>query len=935
MKTNLKKITALIMAFLVMSVTVFGISKSNVHAAGIYLSLSFSASEVSIGDEVYVTVSASSDEYFSCDINVGYDSGVLEFVGNSFGSGTTINISGTSGSGTLTFRAIASGSAYVYTSSDGYNLDGESVDISDQGAYIYVGSDETTEETTEETEETTEETTEEKSEEETTEEDKDKSKDCSLISIRLGDGTLHPEFDPETTSYSVELKEGTKNLDITALVNDEKSTYYVDGNENLSEGENTISIVVTAENGAYRTYTIYATVGKADDTKVDFKVDGKKYELVDKENISIEVPKDFKETDVIYKKKKISGYASPNKLVKIICLKNDKDEQAWFIVGNNDSISKYVEHKGSNLRLIFTEKPENVQVPKGFSAKKIDIDKNSSDVYVSDKDNSFYLVYAINLDDQEGWYLYDSLEGTYVRYADISENEVKATPDEPKTIIVEKTVPAQEKGFFTKKTLKKLIWVMAGMFIALCILCIVLFFINNNLSKKLKKAERSLKGGKNSDKGKGSNKESKENKKDSKKENKKEKNAQQNGEEIVSKAVIPAEGTEVSEETNEAEAYDNYADESEYADNNVEYNDGQAYDNNPEYSEEGYTEGDYSEEGYSEDGYAEGQEYSDEGYSDEEGYSEDNYEAESDDAAVYNYDQNYQDEYAGEDGAYSDSEYSEDGDGEYYSKEEYADSAVSEAEYETYDDAVLDEADYQEEVSEQDGYTGNASFERNIPNAGDTGYFENPFNITRKAEKPSVSYSFKQYDGGVTGNIEVSEVAAASEVTNSSGIVNMDSTPLYANVQKKDIGGITGCIFTTTEIGGVNASGVMDDAPTFETKGIVLEEAIDNNSNVNVPPAQEISSREEAMRKRPYGIDSAFDVVDEKDYNPSKADQNTVEKVEIIHKPNVEEKNTLNAAAAAFANIKKSVEESEDEEVSNDIPDNDEDIVFPTMHSDE
>jgi Sec-independent protein translocase protein TatA len=470
---------------------------------------------------------------------------------------------------------------------------------------------------------------------------------------------------------------------------------------------------------------------------------------------------------------------------------------------------------------------------------------------------------------------------------------------------------------------------MAGMFIALCILCIVLFFINNNLSKKLKKVERSLKGGKNSDKGKVSNKESKENQKDSKKE----KNTQQNGEEIVSKAVIPTEGTEVSEDANEAEAYDNYADESEYADNNVEYNDDQAYDNNPEYSEEGYTEGGYSEEGYSEDGYAEGQEYSEEGYS-ENGYSEDDYEAESD-AAVYNYDQNYQDEYAGEEGAYSDSEYSEDGDGEDYSEEEYADSAVSEAEYETYDDAVLDEADYQEEVSEQDGYTGNASFERNIPNAGDTGYFENPFNITRKAEKPSVSYSFKQYDGGDTGNIEVPEVAAASEVTNSSGIVNMDSAPLYANVQKKDIGGITGCIFTTTEIGGVNASGVMDDAPTFETKGIVLEEAIDNNSNVNVPPAQEISSREEAMRKRPYGIDSAFDVVDEKDYNPSKADQNTVEKVEIIHKPNVEETNTLNAAAAAFANIKKSVEESEDEEVSNDIPDNDEDIVFPTMHSDE
>ena len=48
-----------------------------------------------------------------------------------------------------------------------------------------------------------------------------------------------------------------------------------------------------------------------------------------------------------------------------------------------------------------------------------------------------------------------------------------------------------------------------------------------------------------------------------------------------------------------------------------------------------------------------------------------------------------------------------------------------------------------------------------------------------------------------------------------------------------------------------------------DTGEILLEEAMDNNAGVNVPPAEDVEddSIEKAMQSRPFGVDSAFDVV--------------------------------------------------------------------------
>ena len=57
----------------------------------------------------------------------------------------------------------------------------------------------------------------------------------------------------------------------------------------------------------------------------------------------------------------------------------------------------------------------------------------------------------------------------------------------------------------------------------------------------------------------------------------------------------------------------------------------------------------------------------------------------------------------------------------------------------------------------------------------------------------------------------------------------------------------------------------MGPPSSGETIEIVLEEAVDNNRSSHVPPAvdRKVDRVQEAMKKRPFGIDSAFDVVDE------------------------------------------------------------------------
>ena len=86
-------------------------------------------------------------------------------------------------------------------------------------------------------------------------------------------------FRSNTTSYSVTVPADTESVEVYAEAQDSNATVTGTGTVNLQEGENTINVVVTAEDGTTKTYTIVITKETAEDT-------GENTEIVEGEGLA-------------------------------------------------------------------------------------------------------------------------------------------------------------------------------------------------------------------------------------------------------------------------------------------------------------------------------------------------------------------------------------------------------------------------------------------------------------------------------------------------------------------------------------------------------------------------------------------------------------------------------------------------------------------------
>lgn len=82
-----------------------------------------------------------------------------------------------------------------------------------------------------------------------------------LSKLTISGLTLNPNFKVGTYEYTVELNEDLTSLDIEAIATDEKANVEIAGNENLQEGENIITILVSNKD-TNETATYQITVNK-------------------------------------------------------------------------------------------------------------------------------------------------------------------------------------------------------------------------------------------------------------------------------------------------------------------------------------------------------------------------------------------------------------------------------------------------------------------------------------------------------------------------------------------------------------------------------------------------------------------------------------------------------------------------------------------------
>lgn len=88
----------------------------------------------------------------------------------------------------------------------------------------------------------------------------DGSPNNALKTLSVTNQTLTPSFNPEkpidTTSFTVTVPNSVKTVDISASTYDSRATLKGIGNKELNVGNNKADIIVTAQNGSVRTYTI-------------------------------------------------------------------------------------------------------------------------------------------------------------------------------------------------------------------------------------------------------------------------------------------------------------------------------------------------------------------------------------------------------------------------------------------------------------------------------------------------------------------------------------------------------------------------------------------------------------------------------------------------------------------------------------------------------
>ena len=93
---------------------------------------------------------------------------------------------------------------------------------------------------------------------------KDLSKNNKVKDIVTNAIRFSPEFDPKVKEYEAYVGPDTETFFIDYILASKKARASISGNRNLSFGENTVKLVVTAENGDKRTYKFYVVKEQTD-----------------------------------------------------------------------------------------------------------------------------------------------------------------------------------------------------------------------------------------------------------------------------------------------------------------------------------------------------------------------------------------------------------------------------------------------------------------------------------------------------------------------------------------------------------------------------------------------------------------------------------------------------------------------------------------------
>ena len=318
------------------------------------------------------------------------------------GDTAPMGFEGDSRTNQLVFRANSTGTGTVSISAGSYCIAGVDYDASGSASVSIVSA-----------------STPDDSEPDYTPSTPGKSGNNALSALTVSAGTLTPAFDPAVTEYTLSLPQGTEKLTLTATPSDSNATVQGDGELTLQEGENTLPLVVTAENGDTKTYTVTAKVAQAPTLFLDYN--GQRLGVV-KDVSQVTPPAGFAPAEPIT----YSGDTLPiwtdvsGKRTLVYLMDEETSAQGFYLFSQTTGVqSPYLPILCGSVTYIYTDIPKELSSVPGLTPATVKAFGQTLNgwTYNDTSLKDFCVLYLMDDAGSYGYYTYDSREETLQRFS--------------------------------------------------------------------------------------------------------------------------------------------------------------------------------------------------------------------------------------------------------------------------------------------------------------------------------------------------------------------------------------------------------------------------------------------------------------------------------------------------------------------------------------
>lgn len=383
MKNKFNKIFGIVFGIIMLFTSIIPLK-----AASASISVSSSSSRMIVGNTVTVTIKLSSGSALGTwEWTVDYDKNKLKLTSGEsnvvgYGDGSKKSVSYT-----YKFKAISNGSAKVSVKS--YSA----LSYSDKSEFSVSVSSKTISIITQ------------------AELEASYSKNNNLSSLGVEGYELTPSFNKDTTEYKVEVPANVESVNVTASKEDNSASINGAGTIEVAEGDNKIDIVVTAENGSTKTYSVIVTV--KDENPIEVTIGSEKLTVV-KRSSSLTSPENYEAKEITINDIKVPAFYSEVNDYYLVGLKSEAGEVKLYVYDEkNNTYTLYTETKVNQLLL------QILTIEKSFEnyvKSTIEIGDNNYECYKI-KNSKYAIIYAKNLTNgKKDYYLYDSKNNTAISY---------------------------------------------------------------------------------------------------------------------------------------------------------------------------------------------------------------------------------------------------------------------------------------------------------------------------------------------------------------------------------------------------------------------------------------------------------------------------------------------------------------------------------------